>query len=278
MSYTILYRSMFVKLSDGRFIPMVEMGDNNVWEAGNQRRARDWQQWHIGERKAFPAYTKEEIIADVERMINSEKHRVGQPYADYEHKEGVYTEQEIEKRWGYYSGIAVAGRHCNDTSAQQVRNFFLKGFEQAVSFDEDSDLKIVLHCAFWTEKPVRTERRKVSSEQELIAAWDEMTGWGPDVWLGYDWDVNWLYDRHRKKAPKREPKERQSGFVVTINGHYIKKVTPRRFQYAYNIDYAHIYPLRATAEKLQRRIQRSNYSSEVHYVEKNADGSWRLAA
>ena len=29
MSYSILYRSMFVKMSDGRFIPMMEMGDNN---------------------------------------------------------------------------------------------------------------------------------------------------------------------------------------------------------------------------------------------------------
>ena len=46
MSYSILYRSMFVELSDGRFIPMMEMGDNNVWDCnygrGRDRRSRSW--------------------------------------------------------------------------------------------------------------------------------------------------------------------------------------------------------------------------------------------
>lgn len=275
MSYTILYRSMFVKMSDGRFIPMVEMGDNNVWEAGNQRRARSWQQWHIGDRKAFPAYTKSEIMAEVERMIGSEKRRVGQPYADYENREGCYTEQEIEKHWGYYSGIAVAGRHCNDTSAQQVRNFFLKGFDQAVSFDEDSDLCIELH---WCTEYPHWERRRVSTEHELLQTWEEVKEVKRDVWLGYYCCANWLYTMHRKKTPKREKKEHQSGFVVTINGNYITKVTPRRFFHNYCLCYAHVYPQRATAEKLQQRIQRSNYPSEVHYVERNTDGKWVLAA
>ena len=83
MSYTIMYRSMFVKLSDGRFIPMVEMGDNNVRD-WNGRRSRLWQQWVIGKSfKTFPAYTKDEIMAEVECVINNEKKRVGQPYADY---------------------------------------------------------------------------------------------------------------------------------------------------------------------------------------------------
>lgn len=139
MSYTILYRSMFVKMSDGRYIPLVEIGDNNVYDIswnGHQRRSRDWQQWVIGKQHDKLAFTKSEIMNEVERVINIEKERVGKPYADYEHKDGVYTEQEIEKHWGYYSGIAIEGQHCNNTSAQQVRNFFLRGFEQAVTFDE----------------------------------------------------------------------------------------------------------------------------------------------
>lgn len=281
MSYTILYRSMFVKLSDGRFIPMVEMGDNNTYDVswnGREKRSRSWQQWVVNKQhKTFPAYTKEEIMADVERMINSEKHRVGQPYASYENKEGCYTEQEIEKNFGYYSAIAIEGRHCNDTSAQQVRNFFLKGFEQAVSFDEDSDLKIVLHSTFWNEEPTRTERRKVSSEEELKATWDEMIKWQTDVWLDYDWDVNWLYDRHRKKAPKRENKDHKIGFVVTINNRYIEKTSSRRFFSSHYLEFAHVYPQRATAEKLQQRIQRASYTSEVRQVKKDDAGKWELA-
>ncbi len=272
----ILYRSMFVKLSDGRFIPMVEIGDNNVWEIGNQRRARDWQQWNFGNGKTFPAYTREEIITGVERMIDSEKvHRVGKPYADYERKEGVYTEQEIERNWGYYSGIAIEGRHCNNTSAQQVRNFFLKGFEQAVSFDEDSDLKMELH---WCTEYPNYERRKVCSEQELLQTWEECMEEKRSIWLDYYCCANWLYEQHRKRAPKREKKEYQSGYVVTINDRYITKVSSRSFFHCYCVDYAHIYPQRATAEKLQQRIQRASYTSEVHPVRKNENGRWELAA
>lgn len=275
MSYTILYRSMFVRLSDGRFIPMVEMGDNNVWEAGNQRRARDWQQWHIGDRKAFPAYTKGEIMADVERMIDHEKERVGKPYASYENKEGCYTEQEIEKNFGYYSCIAIEGRHCNDTSAQMVRNFFLKGFEQAVSFDEDSDLKMELH---WCTEYPHYERRHVSTEHELLQTWEELKEVKRDVWLGYYCCANWLYEQHRKRAPKREKKEHQAGWVVTINDGYITKTSSRNFFSNHYLEFAHVYPQRVTAEKLQQRILRASYRSEVHRVEKNAAGRWELAA
>lgn len=276
MSYTILYRSMFVKMSDGRFIPMVEMGDNNVWEAGNRRRARGWQQWSIGKGNAFPVYTREEIMADVERMIDHEKERVGLPYADYEHKNGCYTDQEIEKNFGYYSCIAIEGRHCNNTSAQMVRNFFLKGFEQAVSFDEDKgDLHIELH---WCTEYPHWERRCADTEEELLRLWDELKDSGKSLWLDFRYGADLLYRQHRKRAPKREKKEHTAGFVVTINGHYISKVTPRRYRYTYDVGYAHIYPQRSTAEKLQQRIQRASYRSEVHHVERNADGKWVLAA
>lgn len=267
---------MFVKMSDGRFIPMVEMGDNNVWEADNKRRARDWQQWRVGKGNEFPAYTREEIMADVERMIDCEKERVGKPYEDYEHKEGCYTEQEIEKNWGYYSGIAVAGRHCNQTSAQQVRNFFLKGFEQAVSFDENKgDLHIELH---WCTEYPHWEHRYADTEEELLRLWDELKDNGKSLWLTYRYGADWLYEQHRKKAPKCEKKERNEGFVVTINGYYILKVSSRSFKYTYHLDYAHVYPSRVTAEKLQQRIRRSNYAAEVHQVRKNDGGKWVLAA
>ncbi len=42
MSYSIFYRAMFLKMSDGTFIPMIESGDNNVWEVERNRRAREW--------------------------------------------------------------------------------------------------------------------------------------------------------------------------------------------------------------------------------------------
>ena len=63
MSYSILYRSMFIKMSDGRFIPMMEMGDNNVWECnyghGRNRRVRSWSNIRLNKKQKF--FTEEEI-------------------------------------------------------------------------------------------------------------------------------------------------------------------------------------------------------------------------
>ena len=281
MSYSILYRSMFVKLSDGRFIPLYESGDNNVYDImwnGRQKRSRQWCQFVVDKVSDFPAYTRDEIMASVERMIDGEKkHRVGYPYPDYEHKQGVYTAEEIERNWGYYAAIAVEGRTCSATSAQMIRNFFNKGFEQAVSFSDDEGLKLELRCTFWNENPHRYETRLVHNEEELLQVWKEMTSWGPTVWVGY-WIADQLYERHRIKAPKREPKEYTEGYVVTINGHYIMRKTPRKFHYTYHLDYAHVYPQRSTAEKLQQRVLRAGYTSEVYAVRKTDNGQWEKAA
>lgn len=281
MSYSILYRSMFVKLSDGRFIPLYESGDNNVYDVmwnGHHRRSRDWHQWAVNKMADYPAYTRDEIMASVERMIDGEKkHRVGYPYADYEQKQGVYTAEEIEKNWGYYAGISVEGKTCSTTSAQMIRNFFRKGFEQAVSFVDDEDLKLELRCTFWNEQPHRFEKRVVKSEEEFLKTWQEMSAWGPTIWVGY-YLADRLYERHRTKASKREPKKRTEGYVVTINSNYISSVTSRRFHCTGNVEFAHIYSSRATAEKLMQRIQRSNYTSTVIPVSRNDNGQWEKAA
>ena len=277
MSYTIMYRSMFVKLNDGRFIPMVEMGDNNVYD-WNGRRSRSWQQWVIRKSfKTFPAYTKDEIMAEVERIINNEKTRVGQPYADYEHKEGVYTVQEIEKHWGYYSGIAISGRHCNTTTAQQFRNFFLKGFEQAVTFDED--VTIDLH---WCTEYPHWEHRYVHSEQELRQTWEELKREKRDIWLAYSGCADRLYEEHRRKVAPRVKKEQTAGFLVKIGYRYVTKMTSRHLWHNHWFDEAKIYSTRAAAEKVARRITQ-NYTTitdvpQVLPARKNETGKWELAA
>lgn len=276
-----MYRSMFVKLSDGRFIPIVEMGDNNTYEVlcnGHQRRSRSWQQWIIGEQyKTFPAYTKGEIMAEVERVINKEKKRVGRPYADYEHKEGVYTEQEIEKHWGYYSCIAVSGRHCNDTTAQQFRNCFLKGFEQAVTFDEN----VTIDVHWMTEYP-HWEHRFVHSEQELRQMWEELKSEKHDIWLAYSGCADRLYEKHRRKVAPRVKTERTAGFVVKFGYRYVTKMTPRHLWHNSWFDNAKIYATRAAAEKAAQRI-RQYYTTitdvpQVLPARKNETGKWELAA
>ena len=274
-----MYRSMFVKMSDGKYIPLVEMGSNNVWECDLRRRARSWQQLVIGKQYKTLAFSREEIMQYVESMIDVEKERVGKPYESYRHKEGVYTEQEIEQEWGYFSAIAISGNgHCNYTTAQMWRNFMLKGFDQAVSFETDRELVLDLHYS--TEYP-HTEHRYVKSEEELLATWEELKNIDRDIWVGYGFCADSLWERHRKRA-ERQPLEHATAWVVKIGCRYVAKMSSRRLWYNSWMEYAKQYTTRRAAEKVAERI-RTNYSSitdepEVLTVRKNEEGKWELAA
>lgn len=281
MSYTILYRSMFVQMSDGRYIPLVEMGDNNVYDIswnGHQRRSRSWQQWVINQQYDKLAFTRSEIMNEVERVINIEKEHVGKPYADYEHKEGVYTEQEIEKNWGYYSGIAIEGKHCNNTSAQQVRNFFLKGFDQAISFD-DPDLELDL---YWCTEYPHWEHRYAKSEQELLQLWEELKAEKRNIWIGYRRLSDYLWNKYRKKLEKKPKEAKTVGFVVQFGYRYVEKMTPRHLHYTAHLEYAFQYASRNAAEKVVQRIKtRYTQISETPFVipvRKNGQNKWEKAA
>ena len=76
MSYSILYRSMFVKLSDGRYIPMMEMGDSNVYDAsyrGKARRSRSWSNINLNRGQKF--FTKDEIEKSLECWYNESEQK-----------------------------------------------------------------------------------------------------------------------------------------------------------------------------------------------------------
>lgn len=200
MSYTILYRSIFIKIKDDKYIPMIELGDNNCYEDSgpNARRCRSWQQWNlVGDRKL--AHTREEIMQDVEKMIDDKKQKyVNKPKERYEGN-GTWTNDDIERQFGYFSGYAVAGKHCNDTSAQQVRNFFQRGFEQAVSMDTDY-VTLDLH---WCVKYPEYKHRYISNEEELLSAWDEELANGNNPWLSYYLCAENLWEQHRRKKSKK---------------------------------------------------------------------------
>lgn len=205
MSYTILYRSMFIKTKDDKYIPMIELGDNNCYENSgrNARRSRSWQQWNlVGDRKL--AHTREKIMQDVEKMIDDKKQRfANKPKQNIFHEDTCkefWTIEDVERQFGYFSGYAVAGKHCNDTSAQQIRNFFQRGFEQAVSMDTDH-VVLDLH---WCTKYPEYMHRYISNEEELLSAWDEELANGNNAWLTYHLCAENLWKQHRRKRNKQK--------------------------------------------------------------------------
>ena len=166
MSYTILYRSTFVRLSDGNYIPMVECGDNNCYVGS--KRSRDWNQY-LFRKKGRISFSREEIEKAVEDIIQEEK----DTYVGRENRRwpdtgsDVYTEGDIEKYFSYFSGMTIYGH--SGASAQQIRNFFKKGIENSVSFDEDP-VTLRLEWGYFEDYGYI----EVRSEQEFLEEWNRL--------------------------------------------------------------------------------------------------------
>lgn len=272
MCYSILYRSMFVKMSDGKYIPMIESGDNNVWECDNRRRVRSWCQANFIA-KGGVCFTAEEIMAGVEDFINRVKQsNMAEPKPEYDGGDGTtyYTEKEIERRFGYFEGISVYGKSTYITTANQIRNFFKKGIERAVPFDE-AKLKVQ-----WCVKYPDYERRYPKTEDEFFAAVKEGKDAGHDVWVSFDYVGNTerLWEKMKRETTRKKAKvEHTTGYVVTCDYRYLIRAGSRSFKVNPYLEYAHVYPSRANAEKIQKRILRT-YNSEIFEVTK-VNGKWQ---
>lgn len=129
MSYTIFYKSMFTKLSDGRFIPMIELGDNNVFVTKydsrgrkHEMRSREWWNFRI---------ENDALFVDEKTMLNlldNWNERV-------EEKRKARTNGDEEMSFGWFEGVAVYGKETYGTTYRDVLNLFKRGIKLAVPFE-----------------------------------------------------------------------------------------------------------------------------------------------
>ena len=151
MSYNILYRSMFVKLSDGRYIPMMEMGDNNVWECsygrGKQKRVRSWSNINLYKGQKF--FTKDEV----KKCLDNWKGEVDKKIEEYRNRDDEWCRNAAEKaNFGFFDAIAVYGKGGTwGTSWNDVKNIIMGGFKNCLSF-EDAVKNCHLHISYWEKE------------------------------------------------------------------------------------------------------------------------------
>ena len=165
MAYSILYRSMFVKMSDGRFIPMMEMGDNNVWECnygcGRNRRVRSWSNIRLNNEQKF--FTEEEIRNFLEGWNNEFE---AKRQKDLNSEEEWARNRAENANFGYYEAISVYGKgSTNVTTFNDVRNIVLGGIKNCISL-QDAVEKCNLKITYW-ENGVR-RFVKVKTEEDLF--------------------------------------------------------------------------------------------------------------
>ena len=281
MSYTILYRSLFVKLRSGKYLPIVESGDNNVYEYNNRRRARSWQNGgslYIFSNRHYDL-TADEIMAGIENIINDDKKRYVGQLTDRYDKECTtrYTEEDVERDYSYFSGLTLSSCGNKWASANQIRNFFKRAIENAVDADE-----VDFVVSWYTGYP-HCENRYPSTEEELWAAISEGLVGGYHPWISCSNADSILYARQNKRSneycKKRYElaKAQKKGYAVTIDCNYLFKATPRRFILCGGVKEAHIYATLASAEKVRDRIIRCKYTSKIVEVERDENGKWKEA-
>lgn len=177
MSYCIFYRSMFVNTKRG-IIPMIESGDNNVWETYRNRRSRSWHSYQFDGVSNF--YTHDEIFSYIEEWNEDYKNRLA---------EDLNSELEWKRQggsFGFYEALAVEGKHTTTTNFSDVKRFFRDGEKLMVSVDE-AIKRLGLHIRYYggEEDSLAVNTKRFKSEEEMYKFIDEELV-GKSFWFTYD--------------------------------------------------------------------------------------------
>ncbi len=261
MSYSIFYRAMFIKLSDGTYIPMIESGDNNVWEADNRRRARDWSacRWmhESDEQRRRIALTEGEIVGSALREID----RIRERYVGEEPAFGgpKYTEENVMKRFSYFSCVHVSGH--STSSAKTFLNFIKSGFRNAVTMDELREWGCSVRLGWWEQDKYQCDYAQ--DEKELLDKWNMYLAKGitPYVCLSsHNGEYAWTMVKTRNVKPRKERRKPTEYYVIRFTlaccDRFLVKLTSRNLLYNPYSEYAHKYASRKVAENAAASIGR----------------------
>ena len=218
MSYSILYRSMFVRLSDGRFIPMMEMGDNNVYDAtyrGKARRSRSWSNINLNRGQKF--FTEDEIKDKLKEWNEAFEAHIAK---DLESGDEWERKMAQTKDFGYYEAIRVYGKHT--TLFKDIKNIVLSGVKNCISV-EDAINKCGLKITYWKKEEGDTaltcqKYERFSTEEEMLNIVNEKFGGDESKFYfiyNENYETNRCYDMCKAvKGFARSIKKNEKGFIV----------------------------------------------------------------
>lgn len=277
MSYSIFYRAMFVKMNDGTYIPIIESGDNNVWDVDRNRRSRDWSscRWmhESKEQRKLYSIPEKDILAAAQHEVEVTLERhvgVEPPFGGKK-----YTEEDVLSDLGYFNCIKVSGK--STTSARDFLNFVKSGFRNAVSWDDLREIGGSIYLG-WYEKDGPYRREYAKDEEELSGKWTKCLNEGITPWIGLtEWDGGRLWNRvrERNRRPRPERKTPSEFFIISFTyqevERYLVRLTSRNLKFNPWRDRAYKYSSRESAEKAIESISRR--FSQVSNLR-----IWRVAA
>lgn len=259
MSYNIWYRTLFVKVSNEKAIPILEIGCNNLRDACTNKRVREWTislpLSLRGELKSLPFFSEQELVGIVEAAAD-----------------------ELE-----YCGEKISGQCI--MSKRAYANYFKRAFRKAKSFEElaDKGIYIEVHDCNWLDASKPHYCKTVNNEKEFIEAWNEcIATCGKAICRPC---ANVSDEQYKRLYPpvQKAKKQHNSGFIVSYHGDYIHKISSRTLWRIPNLAYAKIYTSKAIAQKVTQRILKGWICEEndlqvIPVKLDQATGLWKLSA
>ena len=260
MSYTIVYDRQFIKLEDGRIIPMILCGSNNCWETtwnGKERRERFWTPYW---EQSIPAYTSEDLIKQAEKYCN------GGEYREHFKRGGKWVDDAAFLRF-FRNGIKEA-KTMRELIDERIHAGAVRGYMSIWREAADKENSVQGHT---------TEcNRLMRSDEELTAFLNEaderlkQKSTGETIYVCLNYSVN---DPLPKSKRTRKPKVRLTGeyYVVAFGiGSYVTKITKGYLHHSPYIGAAKQFRSEQEAEKwIKQRNLKIRFRGEFK-VEKAA--------
>lgn len=118
MSYDIFYKSMFLKVDNGKkFIPVFEAGTNNLYDNYNPRkRVREWCTVLYGEYKNNICLSETEIYDMIDKYREQliDKNRFNSHYFRMLNLPN-FIDVWDDKKFGYFASISIYGKKGANT-------------------------------------------------------------------------------------------------------------------------------------------------------------------
>lgn len=203
MSFSLYYKSMFLKVGEDKYLPMFETAESNVWSANNPRkRSRDW-----GNTK----FEKNNILL-------TEKELLSIPYKNEERLKERYSDYN-GKNFGFLYGIAIGNKSTVKTSFNDYKNLFKNGLKQSISFEALKNLNITIYgYKFCSDRECNYKKFSIEKVEDILSLCENE----PDVWFSF---LNLSEEKYRFiKTVLNHKESKNNTWVVETNNGFIESL------------------------------------------------------
>jgi len=290
MSYDIIYDKQFVRLNNGEIIPFILIGSSNCYEITykGQRRERSWQVLtYYYTDKGKISIKPNEFINNIENYINSIAER---------YKEDAGNKEEVLKRLGYYTGIAIYGGHPIDTNYKKFIGFFKNGIKKSLTIKELAEIGVYIKTSYYISyqaeqekidkniKNTLPENKICQTEEDLYKAIEEYEKWKNQypqyieyvffylTFQGY-WEnvLGRLKNYRRENKNKREKKTiMQDYYFILYSNQYgaLVKYTKKGFRYSYGYNGKKFRTFKEAERYLKKIKEKQYYKADIWEIKR----------